>query len=125
MFSHLTKLALRGIATYRYLFNASLPGGRLAGHGSDVSFVFGSMQSQSQMSAASKQLSRKMQTAWANFAKDPAAGPGWVKYGSTAASLANVGGEGSRDSITLIDPVVVDSRCHVFDEAYDPDRPRL
>ncbi|KAK3313371.1 Alpha/Beta hydrolase protein [Apodospora peruviana] len=111
-----------GIPTWRYVFNASLPGGRPAGHGSDVNFVFGS--GLSTMTTANQRLSRKMQTAWASFAKNPAAGPGWPKYGSESLSLANLGGEGARDSITMADPGVVDSRCWVFSDAYDPDRPR-
>ena len=86
-----------------------------------MGFVFGS---QAQSTAANQQLSRKMQTAWASFAKNPAAGPGWVRYGSTPLSLANLGGEGDRDSITLVNPQVVDSRCSVFSDAYDPNRPR-
>lgn len=109
-----------GISTWRYLFNASLPGGRLAGHGSDVGFVFGEKQS----SDANRILSRKIQAAWASFAKDPAAGPGWIKYGSATNSLGNLGGEGDRKSITVTDPAVVDSRCHVWADAYDPNRPK-
>ncbi|KAK4213937.1 Alpha/Beta hydrolase protein [Rhypophila decipiens] len=107
---------------WRYVFNASLPGGRLAGHGSDVAFVFG--PSSQAASKANQELSRKMMAAWGAFARDPASGPGWVPYGSVKESLANIGGEGGRDGITLVDPVVVDGRCPVFDDAYDPDRPR-
>ncbi|KAK1757059.1 Alpha/Beta hydrolase protein [Echria macrotheca] len=110
-----------GIPTWRYVFNASLPGGRLAGHGTDVNFVFGS---QAQSTKANQQLSRAMQTAWASFAKNPTAGPGWAKYSSTGATLADLGGQGTRDGITLVDPQVVDARCPVFWDAYDPNRPR-
>lgn len=113
-------MASLDVPTWRYLFNASLPGGRLAGHGSDVGFVFGSPQS----SEANQILSRRIQRAWASFAKNPADGPGWIRYGSAAESLGNLGGEGDRMSITLTDPQVVDSRCHVWADAYDPNRPR-
>jgi len=114
-------MASIGVPTWRYLFNASLPGGRLAGHGSDVGFVFGSSQS----TATNQRLSRKIQGAWASFAKNPAAGPGWVNYGgSSTKTLGNLGGEGDRESITLSDPQVVDSRCYVWTDAYDPNRPR-
>ena len=91
----------------------------MAGHGSDVGFVFGS---QAQSTTANQQLSYKVQTAWASFAKNPAAGPGWPRYRSTLLSLADLGGQGARDSITMIDPQVVDSRCSVFSDAYDPTR---
>ncbi|KAK5659556.1 hypothetical protein OQA88_758 [Cercophora sp. LCS_1] len=67
-----------GVPTWRYLFNASLPGDRLAGHGSDVGFVFGAAQS----SEANRILSRRIQAAWGSFAKNPLEGPGWTKYGS-------------------------------------------
>ncbi len=113
-------LTLPHTATWRYVFNASLPGGGLAGHGSDVGFVFGS---QAQSTTANQQLSYKVQTAWASFAKNPTAGPGWPRYSrSTPLSLADLGGQGARDSITMIDPQVVDSRCSVFSDAYDPNR---
>lgn len=106
-------------ATWRFMFNASLPNGKLASHGSDVGFLFGTTQS----TEANQRLSRKMQEAWGAFARNPAAGPGWPKYGSSKASVANIGGEGSRDSITMIDPIVVDSRCPVFTDVYDPNKP--
>ncbi|KAK0612073.1 Alpha/Beta hydrolase protein [Immersiella caudata] len=113
-------MASIGIPTWRYLFNASFPNGRRAGHGSDVGFLFGSSQSNDVHTI----LSRRIQGAWASFAKNPQAGPGWAKYGSAPKSLGNLGGEGDRKSITLSDPQVVDSRCHVWTDAYDPDRPR-
>lgn len=100
------------------MFNASLPSGP-ASHGSEVGFVFGTPQS----SAANQALSAKIQAAWASFAKDPASGPGWSKYEPTSRSLANLGGEGNRDSITMVSPDVVNSRCSVFWDAYDPNRP--
>jgi carboxylesterase type B len=85
-----------GIPTWRYLFNASLPGGRLAGHGSDVGFVFGSSQS----TDVNRILSRRIQGAWASFAKNPAVGPGWGKYGGNSTkSLGDLGGEGDRKSL--------------------------
>lgn len=102
------------------MFNASLPNG-LASHGSEISFVFGD----SQDTPANKVLSKKIQAAWADFAKNPSSGPGWPTYSPSEPSLANLGGEGARDSITMIDPDVVDWRCGVFWDAYDPNRPKL
>ena len=100
------------------MFNASLPSGP-ASHGSEISFVFGEPQT----SAANQALSAKIQAAWAGFAKDPASGPGWPRYAPTSSSRADVGGEGNRVAITMISPDVVDSRCSVFWDAYDPNRP--
>ncbi|KAM7182854.1 Alpha/Beta hydrolase fold [Naviculisporaceae sp. PSN 640] len=107
---------------WRYVFNASMPNGRLAGHGSDVAFVFGSPGGSA--TAANKELSRRMMRAWADFARDPIKGPGWSQYEQGTKTLANLGGEGTRDGITLVREEVVDSRCAVFDDAYDPNRPR-
>ena len=84
-----------------------------------MGFVFGS---HAQSTTANQQLSYKVQTAWASFAKNPAAGPGWPRYGSTLLSLADLGGQGARDAITMIDPQEADSRCSVFSDAYDPTR---
>lgn len=36
-----------------------------------------------------------MQTAWANFAKDPAAGPGWPILGSAELDVGDLGGDGA------------------------------
>ncbi|KAH6634712.1 Alpha/Beta hydrolase protein [Chaetomium sp. MPI-SDFR-AT-0129] len=105
------------IPTWRYVFNASLPNG-LASHGSEISFVFGDPQS----TPGNEALSAKIQKAWADFAKDPSAGPGWEQYVTGTKSLADLGGEGDRKSITLVDPEAVDSRCSVFWQAYDPAR---
>ena len=107
------------LATWRYLFNASLPSG-LASHGSEIGFVFGSPQN----TPENRALSAKIQGAWADFAKNPSSGPGWTKYTPDTPSLADLGGEGDRASITVIDPMVVDSRCSVFWDAYDPSRPK-
>lgn len=106
-------------ATWRYVFNASLASGPAA-HGSEISFVFGDPQT----GATNQALAAKIQAAWASFARNPTVGPGWTRYIPTTQSLADLGGEGSRDSITMIEPAVVDSRCNVFWDAYDPSRPR-
>lgn len=90
----------------------------MASHGSEISFVFGDPQS----TPGNEALSAKIQQAWADFAKNPSAGPGWEQYVPGTKSLADLGGEGDRTSITLVDPAVVDSRCSVFWEAYDPAR---
>jgi carboxylesterase type B len=105
--------------TYRYIFNGSVPGlGPM--HGSEGTFISGGTQS----SPANAALSKKMQKAWADFAKGPAKGPGWAPLGSGDQDLADLGGEGARDGITMIQKEVMDKRCPLFYDAYDPDRPK-
>ena len=104
-------------ATYRYVYNASTGS---VGHGGDMGSVWGGSQS----SALATELGRVIQGAWAKFVKNPAEGPGWARLGSTDKALADLGGEGDRKSITMISPNIVDARCPLFYDAYDPNRPR-
>ena len=67
-------------------------------------------------------LSKYMQTAWANFAKDPdGEGPGWPRYGSSkavnAVGLADMGGDGSVGSV-MIPEYDVDFRCPLYSDIY-------
>ena len=64
-----------------------------------------------------------MQTAWANFAKDPIAGPGWASYkdgktrGVNMVGLAALGaGDGSGSRVTMIPEYAVDYRCPLYSE---------
>ncbi|KAJ5764153.1 Alpha/Beta hydrolase protein [Penicillium manginii] len=73
--------AFAGIPTWRYLFNASFPNnekGYGAYHTSEIPFVFGTYP-QLNKTQFEEDVSKSMQTAWADFAKDPFKGPGWAK----------------------------------------------
>lgn len=70
-----------GIPTWRYFFNATFPNTNLfdgagAYHSSEVKLIFGTYPHRTS-TAAQRVLGAKMQKAWADFAKDPEAGPGW------------------------------------------------
>lgn len=63
-------------------------------------------------------LSKYMRKAWADFAKDPKAGPGWDKLGTTGEDLAVLGLDGSVRS-TMVNESVVDSKCAIFAPVYN------
>ena len=127
--------ALAGFPSWRYYFNASfpninpnaavaalgLPGLNLeAYHSSEIPLVFGTYPTDG-ATAQEVALSKFMQTAWANFAKDPMTGPGWPSYGSKAgvnpAGVADLGAFGS-DGVTMIPEYDIDYRCPLYAELY-------
>lgn len=61
-----------------------------------------------------------MQTAWADFAKDPSAGPGWTQVDASGASdyIADIGGVVGGTSYQLIGEEI-DARCVLFQPIYD------
>jgi Carboxylesterase family len=86
---------LAGLPTWRYYFYASFantnPSALLsvaslgglnleAFHTSEIAFVFGDLPANS--TEQEVELSKYMQKAWTDFAKDPTVGPGWATYGS-------------------------------------------
>jgi hypothetical protein len=73
---------------------------------------------------ANEELGRKIHKAYADFAKNPTAGPGWPKMRSGDKDVASMGGEGDRQSITMIPRKKIDSRCSVWYDSYDPERPK-
>jgi carboxylesterase type B len=128
--------ALASFPTWRYYYNASIPNinpnAALAAlglptlnlgayHSSEIPLVFGTYPSQG-ATAQEVALSKYMQTAWANFAKDPAGeGPGWPRYGSSrgvnAVGLADLGADGSIGWV-MIPEYGVDYRCPLYTAIY-------
>jgi len=107
---------------WRYYFNASFPNfapfpDSGVYHSSEIPEVFGNYNT---TGATTQQiaLSAYMQGAWADFAKDPSAGPGWPKWGSGGADLADLGGGGSVGEFD-IDPASVDGRCAIYAPVYE------
>ncbi|KAL0954205.1 hypothetical protein HGRIS_005333 [Hohenbuehelia grisea] len=103
-----------GYSMYRYYFNASFPNfqpfpGAGAWHSSEIQEVFGTYI---QKGATAQQiaLSKVMQTAWADFAKDPNAGPGWSKLGT---KMVDFGSNGSHKG-KKIEQAVIDRNCALF-----------
>lgn len=83
------------IPTWRYLYDASFPNTELfpgsgAYHTAEISTLFGTFPAKG-VTAFQLKLSRYMQKAWADFAKNPAGGPGWSQVPQVA-----VLGDGAR-----------------------------
>jgi acetylcholinesterase len=64
-------------------------------------------------------LSKFMQGAWANFAKNPTGGPGWNALGTFPADgdLGDLGPAGS-SGVTIIPQYPLDARCGLFAPVY-------
>ncbi|QIW97693.1 hypothetical protein AMS68_003211 [Peltaster fructicola] len=104
---------------WRYYYNASFPNttpfpGAGAYHGSEIPEVFGTYPT---ANATQQQvaLSKYMQTAWANFAKDPSAGPAqdWPQFGAGGLIQA-LGANGSYGG-SVITAASIEGICTVYD----------
>ncbi|TLD38026.1 hypothetical protein E2P81_ATG03701 [Venturia nashicola] len=106
--------------TYRYLFTASYPNtqkfpGSGANHAHEIQFIFGNLPKDS--TNEESDLSTLMQNTWARFAKNPDAGPGWVRYGITAGGK-DMGRFDSDGGLRIVSSGGVDRNCHLFEEMY-------
>ena len=106
---------------WRYYFNASFPNstpfpGAGVYHSSEIREVFGTYN-RTGATAQQAALSAYMQTAWANFAKNPTQGPGWPRWESTVRDLADIGANGASGEMD-IDPALVDGRCPIYAPVY-------
>lgn len=109
---------------WRYLFNASFPNNQPllqsqgvdlhAWHSSELYLIFGYPYFADQEDTeVEKELSRAMMSAWAGFAKNPTAGPGWIGVETGSSSdLAVLGQDGK---IEVVDPTTMDSTCHLYE----------
>ncbi|KAJ9657317.1 hypothetical protein H2201_008221 [Coniosporium apollinis] len=109
--------ASTGYDVWRYWFDASFPNTQYfpdAGvyHGSEITQVFGTYPREG-ATEQQVELSKYMQTAWANFAKDPAKGPGWPKLRSQVLDLQDLGGRGSSGGFNIAEEAV-DFRCAIY-----------
>ena len=112
--------AAYGIPTWRYYFNASFPNtqpfpGLGVFHSSEIPLVFGTYPTAG-ATAQEIALSKFMQAAWAKFAKDPTAGPGWSALG-TSGEIGDLGALGS-SGVKLVKPLPLDARCPLFAPIY-------
>lgn len=124
------------IPVWRYYYNATFPNiSPLSGelgvyHSSEISLVWGTypggpvfatpasaqglLPQNLPATAQQAALSQYMNAAWANFAKDPHAGPGWNALGTfNYTDLAVLGANGSSGA-TLISRQEVDAQCHLL-----------
>ena len=121
----MAKTSSQQFPTFRYYFNISFPnlqpltafGGTdlQAYHSSEIPLVFGNLPPNS--TADEIALSQTMQTAWANFAKSPANGPGFQAVDASGNDVANYGGIDPTGEV-IISESSIDSRCPLFDPIY-------
>lgn len=117
--------AKAGFKTWRYMFNASFPNtqpfeGAGVFHSSEIPLVFGNLPMNSSTPAPTEQemqLSKMMQKAWADFAKNPSDGPGWSAVGSDDAMVGVLGGPKNDTGVEETQMNVVDKRCALFAQA--------
>ena len=126
-----------GFPTWRYLYNATFPNingtaalnilglGGLnleATYATEIPLVFGTYP---KVGATKEEvaLSKTMQKAWADFAKDPyVVGPGWPNYGSkqrgiNPVGVAGLGIDGSSD-VVMLQQKEIDENCDMFAGLY-------
>jgi carboxylesterase type B len=109
---------LAKLPTWRYLFNATFPNTQLLPgigvyHSSEIPIVFGTYP-QGNANQEEVKLSQYMQTAWANFAKDPSGGPGWANWPEVGV-LEAAGGEAVE---TSVEAGALDQRCALYAAIY-------
>ncbi|KAG5972867.1 hypothetical protein E4U55_000711 [Claviceps digitariae] len=121
-----------GIKTWRYYFNASFPNTQIfdnsgAWHSSEIGLIFGTYPREG-ATPSQAELSARMQTAWADFVKDPQQGPGWAP--SPEIAVIGGGGKGEEvrhdgaesataEAIVTVSPRHLDTRCPLMDGLYD------
>ena len=109
------------LPTWRYYFNATIPNLQPEGyptlgafHGEELSLIWEFYPTEN-ATTQEKELSVFLQTAWANFAKDPfRAGPGWKQLNATSGDgLACIGCNGG-SGVNIISQNLVDARCSIY-----------
>ncbi|KIW14280.1 hypothetical protein PV08_07062 [Exophiala spinifera] len=109
--------SMAGLQTWRYLFNASFPNTQLfpdAGvyHSSEISEVFGTYP-RGDVTTKQESLSRYMQKAWADFAKNPTGGPGWKAVPNVA-----VLGQSEQEIEQNMPGTTIDNICALYMPLY-------
>lgn len=116
----------KGYSVHRYLYDAAFPNEALfpdpgVWHSVEIPSVFGTYPEKNAIASATprqRKVSSYMQTAWANFAKDPSGGPklGWPELGN--GNVQNLGGGKSTGGYT-ISASSIDQMCALFDPIID------
>lgn len=117
-----------GIPTWRYYFNATFPNTQPAVasalgvnlgafHSSEIGLVFSTIPEASS-TAQEFALSEYMRGAWASFARNPFAGPGWNALGTFGGTDLGVLGTNGTSGVTVIRQSDVDSRCRILEPLY-------
>lgn len=119
----LSNLAVKnGHKVWRYYFDAPFPNltplpDLGVYHSSEIFEVFGTYYTENS-TAQQVALSRYMQTAWANFAKNPTNGPGWAGLGSNSKDVANLGGDGNFGEVDITQESI-DYKCPLYAAVID------
>ncbi|KAG6107391.1 hypothetical protein E4U14_004173 [Claviceps sp. LM454 group G7] len=116
-----------GIPAWRYVYNASFPNteifpGSGAYHSAEIKTLFGTYPREG-ATPFQQELHIAMQTAWADFAKNPVNGPGWASAPDALAILGSGASPGQSDDgrevISVVSPRHVDQRCPLYKALYD------
>lgn len=118
-----TYLAANHYTSYRYRYDAVFPSistfsNAGAYHTSEIPSVFGSYSLSNQFGNATEQqiaLSAFMQKTWADFAKNPDAGPGWPKVSSPENELG-VLGKNRSSGVTVMSNLEADYPCGLYSD---------
>lgn len=113
-----------GYNVWRYHYSFASPSLALfpdagAFHAAEIPFAWGSILGYRDVATPTQQevaLAKFMQTKWADFAKEPTAGPGWPQIGGKMSlTVAELGGEQSPTGQTLMAPKDLDEHCFLYD----------
>ncbi|KAM0434038.1 hypothetical protein ACHAPT_003982 [Fusarium lateritium] len=118
------------LKTWRFIYNASFENtetfkGSGAYHASELTTLFGTFPEKGATEYQDK-LSRVMQKAWADFVKDPEEGPGWdevPEVGVFGDGVRPDGDEEGGDGLEIIDPTLLDLRCHLYKSMWEKSNP--
>lgn len=122
-----------GYDTWRYFYAGSFPNLNAierigidlqAFHSAEIPMVFGTYGNATSSdnggaTAQQEALSRYMRGAWADFAKNPKAGPGWNRLGTYNGTALGVLGWMGSGGVTVANSSLADSRCAVFEPVYN------
>ncbi|KAH8805212.1 Alpha/Beta hydrolase protein [Xylogone sp. PMI_703] len=120
--SVVSQSAAAGYSTWRYYYNATFPNQQVlpdlgAYHFSEIAQVFSTYPAN--FTAQQFALSNYMRGAWARFAKNPRAGPGWNAIGTFGGVDLGVLGANGSSGVQVIKPEVIDVNCHIFAPIYE------
>jgi carboxylesterase type B len=114
--------AFTGVPTWRYLYNqtqpaAGIPLSKYAFHGSEIPLVFDTLSATTPPVAA---VGTYIRNAWATFAKNPTAGPGWKQYTGLPFrnEISQLGGPNNPNGRYDTDYTVVDAYCWIYAAIY-------
>ncbi|KAJ3039050.1 hypothetical protein HDV00_012680 [Rhizophlyctis rosea] len=114
------------VPTWRYYFNHTSPATSppltpYAAHSAEIVYVFGNLPAGA--TAQDKAISKFLMSAWARFAKNPTAGPGWKRYSGVSGrkDVQGIQGRVNGTSSVLFDGVdasVIDETCGIYKPLY-------